>query len=248
MAWYLAHGCGLAYENCIVRRVRQYERCCPEDVSFADSNVIPDGGIYANKRALADGDATRDHSMGRNEAMIFDLCVMPNMIARPHNDITPHAHKGLDDVILHDDGVGLCDEVGPYSCPGAHMAGQGVALRFSFRYLFLSSFVDSLEADCHEHFVGVGRVAFLHGFKRDDRQAEQLLGGTELLVHRERDNVPTTLLREVIMDNFGDLADAENNYVTHVECSKIDSPRPSLALDAGGGGDSLAEKCGRKTG
>ncbi len=95
------------------------------------------------------------------------------------------------------------------------MAGKRVAFRLGLRHLALPKLVDLLEAHGDEHLVRFRRVALLDIGEADHRQSMPALRGAVLLVHGEGNDVPIRLLREIVVNHFGDLTDSEDDDITH---------------------------------
>ena len=67
--------------------------------------MIPDRGIHAEEAVGANRDATRDDDMRRHEDVVFDYCMMADVVATPEDNVVPDPDERLDRVVFQDEAV-----------------------------------------------------------------------------------------------------------------------------------------------
>src|ERR1044072_5036091 len=147
--------------------------------------------------------------------MVLYRGVMTDVIARPYDDVATDPCERLDDIVLHDYRVRIGLEARPNSRARTDVAGKGITLRLRLLHLRLPQPVHLFVAHRNEHLMRFRWVALLDLGKIDNRKAEQMLRRTELLVHRESDDVSVGLLREIVVNHLGDLAHSKDHDITH---------------------------------
>jgi len=84
-----------------VFRVFDNQSPCTDNAVSPQSYVIAQGDIDPQKTILPDRHAAGNHHMGRDETVVLDSGMMPDVVAAPQRHIVSYGDKRLNRVVLH---------------------------------------------------------------------------------------------------------------------------------------------------
>src|SRR2546427_6658070 len=192
----------------IVGHVPQHQSPGPDHAVVANRDVIGHRRIHAHETVLANLTQTGHDDMRRDEAVVLDDRMMPDVVAAPEDDVPAELRERLNHVVLEDEAVLADAAVGPHERPGADVGRRRVPLPLGLIVQTLPEGVALSVRDGHEEFV-VGRIVdALEALERNDGEIEQPVTLEVGLLHTESDHfargVTWGVIGEILIGDLGE--------------------------------------------